>query len=130
MNGRALKTWLHRIWEHRFPGRKRPAVPSSPCLFLRLGLWEDATADEIRSAYEEARRKAPNPAAVRLLEEAHTVLSDPARREITLLIRKGLAAAGLGTGVETRPRPRLRRLRVRKRWILLLAVLAAAAAMK
>jgi curved DNA-binding protein CbpA len=64
------------------------------------------------------------------LEEAHTVLSDPARREIYLLIRRGLASSGLGSDVERRARPSRGRLRLRKRWILLLAVLAAAAVIK
>lgn len=72
-----------------------PRVPASRCYYARLGLFPGASLHQTHSAYEAARRAGLHPAAQKLVDEAYAVLSDPVRREIYLLVRRGLVAHGL-----------------------------------
>lgn len=72
-----------------------PRVPASRCYYARLGLFPGASLHQTRSAYEAARRAGLNPVAQKLVDEAYSVLSDPVRREIYHLVRRGLVAHGL-----------------------------------
>jgi hypothetical protein len=72
-----------------------PRVPASRCYYSRLGLFPGAQPSQIQAAYEAARNAALHPAAQRLVDEAYAVLADPIRREIYLLVRRGLLAHGL-----------------------------------
>lgn len=73
---------------------KCPRVPASRCFYARLGLFPGATLWQTRDAYEAARRAGLHPAAQRLVDEAYAALSDPVRRELYLLVRRGLVASG------------------------------------
>lgn len=72
-----------------------PRVPASRCYYSRLGLFPGASSGQIRAAHHTARQSGLHPAAQRLVDEAYAVLSDPIRREIYLLVRRGLVAHGL-----------------------------------
>lgn len=78
-------------------GRRTPVVPTSPCLFLRLGLPFDAHPREVERSFRRLRQRATDNATKRLLDEAYAVLSVPARRELYVLTRRGMTQHGLGS---------------------------------
>jgi hypothetical protein len=101
-----------------------PRVPTSSCFYSRLGLYPGASLLETRKAYEAARLAKLHPVAQRLVDEAYAVLSDPVRREIYLLVRRGLVASGLAAdslqaGAERSLLRVLRDLARRVRWRVL-----------
>lgn len=86
--------WFRRGVRTILPPRQ-VIVPTSPCLFLRLGVPVYATQAEIDDAYRRAKVAQHGPHTRTLIEEAYATLGHPTRREIYVLIRAGLAAHGL-----------------------------------
>jgi hypothetical protein len=90
----SVRKWLRTLLQD---GPKAPGPePTSPCFLTRLGIWQTADADSVRKAYMRVSAAVQGDAdRQRLLEEAYRVLANPAQREVYLLVRRGLARAGL-----------------------------------
>jgi len=105
--GRRLRraVFVLRTTARDIGGRRAPAVPTSPCLFLRLGLPLDAHPREIERSFRRLRQRATDDVTTRLLDEAYAVLSVPARRELYVLTRRGMTQHGLGSDPQTGTAP-------------------------
>lgn len=72
--------------------RARSPVPTSPCLFTRLGVNRDASPRAIANAYAKAKALPGLDAErLRLLADAYQILSHSQKREIYQYIHQGMA---------------------------------------
>ena len=94
---RPVRWWCAETW-----GMK--PVPTSRCLFLRLGLPFDATPNQIEDAFARLQAKQLPPQAKLLLDEADAVLGHWAHRELYILTQRALQCHGLASAVGVRRR--------------------------